>query len=191
MNTDKLKTKDIITVVLMSLINIVIFSIGSLFYLMPVTILLMPVFYSLLQGIVFYMIGVKVQKKGAIFLYCVIQGVIGFNIPYIAMFLLAGIIGEILLSKQGYGNPKALGISYVIMQVLASFGSTIYPYGIVLDATLDNMGNSAGDLGVNVRAAGEMIGSWGMAVLILAILVSAIAGAYAGYRVMKKHFDTM
>ena len=188
MNTEKLKTKDIITVVLMSLINIVIFSLGTFLYLTPVTILLMPVFYSLLQGIVFYMIGVRVKKKGAVFLYCVIQGVIGFNIPYILMFLIAGIAGEILLSKKGYGNPAAIGISYVIMQVLASVGSTVYPYGIVLDATLENMGNSAGDLGVNVRAAGEMISSWGMAVLLIVVFASAVIGAFAGYKVMKKHF---
>ena len=41
-NTKKLKVKDIITVALLSLINVVIFFAGSFLYATPVTILLMP-----------------------------------------------------------------------------------------------------------------------------------------------------
>ena len=47
-NTNKLKVQDIITVVLLSLINVVIFFASSLLYATPVTIILMPVFFSLL-----------------------------------------------------------------------------------------------------------------------------------------------
>ena len=46
-NTNKLKVKDIITVVLLSLINVVIFFASSLLYATPVTIILMPVFHCL------------------------------------------------------------------------------------------------------------------------------------------------
>ena len=146
MHTAKMKTKDIITVVLLSLVNIVIFGFGTFFYLSPITILLMPVFYSLFQGIVFFMLGVKVPKKGAIFLYCVIQGVIGFNIPYILMFLLAGVFCELLLSRMGYASVKGLTISYILMQLLACVGSTIYPYAITLQTTLSRMCRSPVEL---------------------------------------------
>lgn len=67
MNKSRLKVKDIITVTLLSLCNILIFALGTLMYVTPITILLTPVLYSLLQGIVFFVIGVKVQKKGSIF----------------------------------------------------------------------------------------------------------------------------
>ena len=47
MNTNKkLKVKDIFTVVLLALINVVIFFASSLLYATPVTIMLMPVFFS-------------------------------------------------------------------------------------------------------------------------------------------------
>ena len=36
--------------------------------------------------------------------------------------------------RQGYGNAKALTVSYVINQVLAAFGSTIIPYAIAAKA---------------------------------------------------------
>ena len=187
MRTKNMKIKDVLTVVLLSLINIVIFGFGTFFYLTPITVLLMPIFYALFQGIVFYVIGEKVQKRGAIFLYCVIQGVIGFNLVYIAMFLIAGIIGELVVSKLGYANHKGLGISYVSMQLLASIGSTIYPYAFALEKTLENH-DASGDYLANVEKAGHMIQSWGLLGLVVGILASAVIGAIIGHFVCKKHF---
>ena len=43
-NLNKLKVKDIITVVLLALINVVIFFASSVLYATPITIILMPVF---------------------------------------------------------------------------------------------------------------------------------------------------
>ena len=51
MNTaivNRLKIKDVITVVLLALINVVIFFASSVLYATPVTIILMPVFFALL-----------------------------------------------------------------------------------------------------------------------------------------------
>ena len=62
---NKLKIKDIITVVLLALINVVIFFASSVLYATPVTIILMPVFFALLEGIVYFIIGTKVKKPGA------------------------------------------------------------------------------------------------------------------------------
>ena len=63
--TNKLKVKDIITVVLLALINVVIFFASSLLYATPITIILMPVFFALLEGVIYFMIGTKVKKPGA------------------------------------------------------------------------------------------------------------------------------
>ena len=63
----------------------------------------------------------------------------GGYLPYIILFILSGVIAELLLRKMGYGNAKALTISYVINQVLAAFGSTIIPYAIAAKAMADQM----------------------------------------------------
>ncbi len=60
-NRNKLKIKDIITVVLLALINVVLFFASSLLYATPITIILMPVFFALLEGIVYFIIGTKVK----------------------------------------------------------------------------------------------------------------------------------
>ena len=187
MQNSKMRTKDIITVVLLSLINIVIFGFGTFFYLTPITILLMPIFYSLFQGIVFFMIGAKVQKKGAFLLYSVIQGVVGFNIPYIIMWIVSGFICEAILSRTGYTSVKGLAWSYIIQQLLAAVGSTIYPYAITLETTLSRMDSTTGDLCVYVEKAGHMIMGWGMLVLVAGIILSAWLGALFGSKAMKRH----
>jgi len=154
-------------------------------YVTPITILLTPVLYSLLQGIVFFVIGVKVQKKGAFFIYSLIQGVIAFYPPYILMFIISGIIAELLLYKNGYGNLKYIGIGYVIQQALASIGSVIYPYTIALNKTLGSMNEK--ELVSKITRAGKMISSWGSLILFILVIVSAIIGAYIGSKVVRKH----
>lgn len=186
MKTKTLSIKDIITIVLLSLINLIIFSLGSFLYLTPITILLMPVFYSLLQGVVFFVIGVKVKKKGALFIYCVIQGAVAFNLPYLIAYVLAGVVAELILWRTGYGNLKGLAAGYVIMQLLACMGSTIYPYAITLQATLSDMENM-GDLDVNVGQAASLLSVGGSALLLLGVAISAALGALIGWRIMKKH----
>lgn len=186
MKTKTLSIKDIITIVLLSLINLIIFSLGSFLYLTPITILLMPVFYSLLQGVVFFVIGVKVKKKGALLIYCVIQGAVAFNLPYLIAYVLAGVVTELILWRTGYGNLKGLAAGYVIMQLLACMGSTIYPYAITLQATLSDMENM-GDLDVNVGQAASLLSVGGSALLLLGVAISAALGALIGWRIMKKH----
>ena len=168
MNNGKLKVKDVITVTLLSLCNILIFSLGTFMYATPITILLTPVLYSLLQGVVFYVIGAKVKKRGAFIIYSFIQGIISFYPPYILMFILSGLIAELLLYKKGYGNLKYIGISYVIQQALASIGSVIYPYTIALNKTLDKM--SEQELIGNITKAGKLISSWGALILLILVI---------------------
>ena len=122
---NKLKIKDIITVVLLALINVVIFFASSVLYATPITIILMPVFFALLEGIVYFIIGTKVKKPGAILIYSIVRAIMGGYLPYIILFILSGVIAELLLWKMGYGNAKALTISYIINQVLAAFGKGI------------------------------------------------------------------
>ena len=136
-NPNKLKIKDIITVVLLALINVVIFFASSLLYATPITIILMPVFFALIEGVVYFIIGAKVKKPGAILIYSIVRAVMGGYLPYIILFILSGIIAELILWKIGYGNRKALTVSYIINQVFAAFGSTVIPYAIAAKAMAD------------------------------------------------------
>ncbi len=184
-SSNKLKIKDIITVVLLALINVVIFFASSLLYATPVTIILMPVFFALLEGVVYFIIGTKVKKPGAMLIYSVVRAILGGYLPYILLFILSGVIAELLLWKIGYGDAKALTISYIINQVLAAFGSTIIPYAIAAKA-MDGQAVSDGRQD-NILAASDMLQSWVSVALVAGVIIAAFIGATIGRRIVKKH----
>lgn len=185
MNTSKLKVKDIITVTLLTLINVVIFFISSFLYALPITIVLMPIFFSLLEGVVYFIIGTKIKKPGAMMIYSFVRGILGGYLPYIVLYLLAGVIAEIILKKTGYGNIKGLTASYVITQVLAGIGSTIYPYAIAAKSMAENsVSDGRRDA---ILAASDLLVSWGAPLLVVGIIVTAFIGAAIGAKIVKKH----
>lgn len=192
MNTNipgKLKVKDIITVVLLALINVVIFFASALLYATPVTIMLMPVFFSLLEGIVFFIIGTRVRKPGAMMIYAVVRGILGGYLPYILLYLLSGVISELVLWKTGYGDAKGLTVSYIICQLCAALGSTIYPYVIAAESMAEQAVTDGRQ--DNIDAASGMLLSGGWIILLIAVLVSAFIGAMIGKRVVKKHLEAV
>lgn len=184
-STNKLKIKDIFTVVLLALINVVLFFASSLLYATPITIILMPVFFALLEGVVYFIIGTKVKKPGAILIYSIVRAIMGGYLPYIILFLLSGVIAELLLWKIGYGNGKALTISYIINQVFAAFGSTVIPYGIAAQAMADQMVSDGRQ--DNILAASDILQSWWSVALIAGVIIAAFIGAMIGRRIVKKH----
>lgn len=184
-STNKLKIKDIFTVVLLALINVVLFFASSLLYATPITIILMPVFFAMLEGVVYFIIGTKVKKPGAILIYSIVRAIMGGYLPYIILFLLSGVIAELLLWKIGYGNGKALTISYIINQVFAAFGSTVIPYGIAAQAMADQMVSDGRQ--DNIVAASDILQSWWSVALVAGVIIAAFIGAMIGRRIVKKH----
>ena len=184
-STNKLKIKDIITVVLLALINVVIFFASSLLYATPIAIILMPVFFALLEGVIYFIIGTKVKKPGAILIYSIVRSIMGGYLPYIILFILSGVIAELLLWKIGYGNGKALTISYIINQVFAAFGSTVIPYGIAAQAMADQMVSDGRQ--DNILAASQILQSWWSVALVVGVIAAAFVGATIGRQIVKKH----
>lgn len=192
MKTTKLKTKDIITITLLSLINVVIFFSSAFLYITPVSVLLMPVFLALLNGIVFFILGTKIKKRGAIFIYCAILGILGTYPPFVIAYLATGIIAEIILAKTGYGNANGLLVSYVIIQLAASFGSTIYPYMVAFETLLAQAQASSEDAGYreSVIESAEMLASGGAIFVVFGVIVAAVVGGLIGKRIVKKHISS-
>lgn len=155
-------------------------------YATPITILLTPVLYAFLQGVVFFVLGIKVQKRGAFLIYSLIQGGIAFYPPYVLMFVISGLIAEVLLAKKGYGNLRYISLAYVMQQALASIGSVIYPYTVALEKTLAKLPDK--ELASNITKAGQMLSTWGSLLLFVLVILAACLGAYVAKLIVKKHF---
>lgn len=188
MNTNKLNTRDIITITLLTLINVVIFYSSSILYLGAITVMLMPILLALSNSIVFFIIGTKVKKRGAIFLYCAILGILGSYLPWIIAYLVAGVIAEFILATIGYGKAKSLTISFIIIQVFAGFASTIYPYVIVAKQMFEGIDlNTLDEKTRNVYNASQTLISGASYIVVVGIIVAALVGSFIGSKVVKKH----
>ena len=87
---------------------------------------------------------------------------------------------------MGYGNAKALTVSYVINQVLAAFGSTIIPYAHrAAKAMADQMVTDGRQDAI--LAASQMLQSWVSVALVAGVIVAAFIGAAIGKGIVKKH----
>lgn len=189
MKNQKLKIKDIITITLLALINVMLFMLGSFLYVSPITILAMPVLFALLEGIVFYVIAVKVPKRGALLIYCTIRGVMGFYLPYIILYVLAGVFAELVMAKSSYQSQKGLCISYIVTQVMGAIGGTVYPYVIAYQSFFaDAEAMAAQGANQNVLAAANMIQSWRSLVLLALVAVAAFLGSLIAKAILKRHF---
>ncbi len=101
------------------------------------------------------------------------------------MYLLSGVIAEIIMKKAGYVNLKGLTASYIITQVLAGIGSTIYPYAIAARSMAENsVSDGRQDA---ILAASEMLGSWDAPLLVVGFIVTAFIGAMIGSKIVRKH----
>lgn len=188
MDSQKLKNKDIITVTLLALINVLLFMASSILYVTPITILMMPVIFALIEGFVFFAIGIKVPKRGALFIYCAIRGVMGGYLPYIICYLVSGIIAEIIVMKVGYTKFTGLSVSYVVVEVLGAVGGTFYPYIIAYDSFFKNAEELIGEgNNKNILDAANMIRSWGGFVLLVGIIIASFIGAFIASKALKKH----
>ena len=169
----------------LALINVVIFFASSVLYATPITIILMPVFFTLLEGIVYFIIGTKVKKPGCDphLQHCPRHygRIPAVHHPLYSLRCHC----ELLLWKMGYGNAKALTVSYVINQVLAAFGSTIIPYAIAAKAMADQMVTDGRQDAI--LAASQMLQSWVSVALVAGVIVAAFIGAMIGKRIVKKH----
>lgn len=189
MTNKKLKIKDIITITLLTLINVILFMAGSFLYVSPVSILAMPVIFALLEGIVFYVISIKVPKKGAFIIYCTLRGMMGFYLPYIILYILAGLIAELVMAKSGYRNLKGVCVSYIVTQIMGAIGGTVYPYVIAYKSFFsDTEAMKAQGASQNILAAANMIQSWKCLILLVLVAVAAFVGTLIAKTILKKHF---
>ena len=101
MRIEKMNTKDIITVTLLTLVNMVIYMVLGMTCVVPVMVLIYPSLIALTQGVVFMMIGTKVPRTGAFIIYSIVAGLLGFYVPYLIFNVIAAVITEILLYIGG------------------------------------------------------------------------------------------
>lgn len=191
MTTDKrLKGRDLITIGIFTAIYFAINFIFMLLGVVPILWILMPGLIALFTGVPYMMMVSKVQKPGAVLIMGFITGLIYFvtgmfTVVILITFATACVLAEVVRYIAKYRSFTGNTISFAIFS-MGMIGSPL-PIWLFKDsffAQISEQGMSAAYLStLNTLATDGML-----AVMVLAPVVLAVAGALIAKALFKKHF---
>lgn len=190
--------KQVVVVVLLTLLNIVISMISGLpFSFSPK--LMVLVGYSLaalLNGIVYVLMIAKSPIRGTNLLFFgvkVIYVILFGQIPTGIVYLVGGIICEAITWNDGYKKPLKAGSSFAIHNVVFSIGS-FTPIFLNPEAYAQHMRENMASMDPDMvetmvhAMIYELVEPSFLLLAIVLIIVGSAIGFFAGMKMMKKHF---
>lgn len=186
---DSLNIKDLITVGIFSVINIIlIFTFGMLGYI-PILMLGLPIIGALVWGIPFMLFLTRVNKFGMITLMGIIIGIVMFLsghtwIPII-VYTITGLLADIIIKTQNYSSIKTSIIGYAVFAV--GLIGNMLPFFILRDYYISAMNASMGAEYVNFIT--PFLQYHFLIILIILTFIAGLISGYIGKLVLKKHFE--
>ncbi len=186
MKNERLDIKDIIMTVLMAIINVIVCAIGGITGFLPILFVFCSCLYGLLLGYAYMAVCLKVKKRGAIFIYAIVQCVLGLSPHFIIGTLASAVIAEIIMEKSGRESKAGMIAGYVVMVVGSlCLAGTVYPFVI----TKQEMEKTLSGLGMNSEGILSLINVPVMSVLVIMCTICSLVGGIIGYNVMFKRLN--
>jgi energy-coupling factor transport system substrate-specific component len=185
---NKLNAKNLITVgIFTALYFILFFATGMIGYI-PVMMLFLPLLCPLVTGIPFMLFLTKVKAFGMVTVMGTILGVLmfvtGHPWPILVLGLLCGLISDIILKSRSYKGWKTSVIGYAVFSEWVM--GAVLPLFFMRDAYFAQIRAGYGDTYADTLLS--ITPNWVAAVMIVLVVVGAVAGAFLGRAVLKKHF---
>lgn len=189
----ELNKKDLVIIGIFSVISMIVSFVASSITMVSVTFAMYAgsAFGALLVGPVYLILLKKVPKRGTVFLYYTIQGILyalmGMWIMLIIVVPLA-IILEIIMIVTSYHKRFWIDFNYVIGQAIYALHGAFMLYLFGEQYIRDNFTDMMGDEGIDlmVRFYYKPI----MVIIILGITAAlAYLGTLLGHHFIKKHID--
>ena len=186
---ESLNIKDLITVGIFSVINIIlIFTFGMLGYI-PILMLGLPIIGALVWGIPFMLFLTRVNKFGMITLMGLIIGIVMFLsghtwIPII-VYTITGLLADIIIKTQNYSSIKTSIIGYAVFAV--GLIGNMLPFFILRDYYISAMNASMGAEYVNFIT--PFLQYHFLIILVILTFIAGLISGYIGKLVLKKHFE--
>ena len=187
--TERLNVKDLITVGIFSVINIIlIFTFGMLGYI-SILMLGLPIIGALIWGIPFMLFLTRVNKFGMITLMGLIIGIVMFLsghtwIPIIT-YTITGLLADLIIKTKNYSSIKTSIIGYAIFSV--GLVGNMLPFFILRDYYISAMTTSMGTEYVNFIT--PFLQYHFLTILIILTFIAGLISGYIGKLILKKHFE--
>ncbi len=190
--TDKLQTRDFISIGIFSLIySVVAFVVGGITQMTPITFPFMPMIVALFTGTVFMLFITKIPRKGAVTILGIIAGLMVF---ISGMFWLMGIffatLGVVADFICASGNIRSFKKSLFAYCVFALSPMGAYIPMALIPVQFDEFMSKKGDVSPFAGIV-DTIGTvwWILPCMLLGTILCAIIGGFIGRKLLKKHFE--
>lgn len=185
---NKLEVKDLVNVGVFTAVYFIVFFIAASTGMIPIMAVFFPVLSALLAGIPMILFFTRINKFGCVLLLCLLSGLINFGMGYgfqslIGAFL-CGLLADLIMSAGKYKSWVHMIIGYVVFSEWTVF--TMLPMWLKKDEYFVMVRELAGNEFADEASA--LITNSMLVVVIVAIIIGAIAGAYIGKKVLVKHF---
>ncbi|WP_449316882.1 MptD family putative ECF transporter S component [Rubneribacter sp.] len=145
-----------------------------------------PTVIAVVGGPLYLMMPAKVGKRGAILVPALVIGVIwalmGGMFVLVGM-VIAGIVGEIIVTRTNYKSFAAMTVAYVLFIVAYHFGSVSIAW--IVSDYFTQFASYPAEIAAMMEGAINSLNGY---VSIMASVAGALVGALFGRAVLKKHF---
>lgn len=191
-NSQKLQTRDFISVGIFSLIySVVAFIIGGIAQMTPFTFPFMPMIVALFTGTVFMLYIAKIPKRGAITILGIISGILlfitGMFWMMTAFFVVLGIIADFICASGGFKSFTKNMAAYCLF-ALSPMGA--YVPMAIMPAQFDEFMSKKGDVSSFAGVIDSIgVNWWAIPAMLLGTILCAFIGGLIGKKLLKKHFE--
>lgn len=190
----KLKLKDVVIVSLLGVVGFVISIVSGMITQAFGTygVFVHVSIGSLLCAPVYFVMCHKIPKRGTIFIYYLLAGIIysimGF-IPMLPIMAVAGLLGEICIgNRDNYTSDGRISISYVISQVIYA----LHGFFFILFLGVEGLVKTFPNLFTMEKAQmvkDTFFNSKNMAIILSVEIIAAILGTLLGKYIYNKFFN--
>ena len=190
----QLKLKDVIIVSLLGVVGFILSMFSSTITQMFGTygVFVHVSIGSLLCAPIYFVMCHKIPKRGTIFIYYLLAGIIyslmGF-IPMLPIMAVAGLLGELCIgNRENYMNDGKISISYVISQVIYA----LHGFFFILFLGVEGLTKTFPNLFTVEKAQmvkDTFFNSKNMAIILSVEVIAAILGTMLGKYIYNKFFN--
>lgn len=188
MEKKRIGIKDLVNVGIFTAIYFVMFFISGMTGLIPVMTIFYPVLLAVLGGIPCILFFTKTDKFGLVTIMGILLGLITFIMGYgpyaIGTGVACGLVADLVIRAGQYKSWKHMLIGYCVFSEWA-VGSQLIMF-IFKDAYLSGYIETQGQ--DYADAVSVLLKDYMIPVVIVAVAVGALIGAYLGKATLKKHF---
>lgn len=188
MEKKRIGVKDLVNVGIFTAIYFVLFVISGMTGLIPVMTIFYPVLLAVLGGIPCILFFTKTDKFGLVTIMGILMGLITFIMGYgpyaIGTGVVCGLVADLVMRAGQYKSWKHMLIGYCMFSEWV-VGSQLIMF-IFKDAYLAGYVETQGQ--DYTDAVSVLLKDYMIPVVIVAVAVGALIGAYLGKATLKKHF---